>query len=272
MALGQDLPCDGQHAFRIHVADDAQHHVRRVVEGSVAGVEGLGRDLGNALHRAGDGDVCGALFVQTAQQVRIDAPVGRVLGHADLLGDDAALFVDALLSKIGNRDKGEQDAQVFLKMLGAVEVIRRHGIAGEGVWLGSVLRKLLQRVAVLGVEHLVLEIVGDAGGRIVPGIAQLELHVHAAVARGEKGIGAAVAGLWHDGNAQPVFQCFSQHGFTDARIVHFMHSLFPPPRAGNTRCPASCSVRRRRCARPSRRAAARSAPGCPPRYRWQPGR
>ena len=41
-------------------------------------------------------------------------------------------------------------------MLGAVKVIARHGVGGEGVRLRAVLRELLEGVAVLRVEHLML--------------------------------------------------------------------------------------------------------------------
>ena len=47
-------------------------------------------------------------------------------------------------------------------MIGGVEIIGRHGVGGEGIGLRAVLCQLLEGVALLGVEHLVLQIVGDA--------------------------------------------------------------------------------------------------------------
>ena len=48
------------------------------------------------------------------------------------------------------------------------------------------LARLLEGVALLGVEHLVLEIVGDPGGGIQPLAIERKAHVHAAVAGGKE--------------------------------------------------------------------------------------
>ena len=188
----------------------------------MAGIERFGRDLRNALHRTGDGDAGGGGVVQALEQVGVDPPVGRILHHADLLTDDAALLVHALLREVGDGDEREQDLQILLKVLRAVEVIGGRRVGGEGVRLRAVLAQLLQGVAVLGVEHLVLQIVRDASGRIVPHAVEPEAHIHAAVARGEKGVALAVEGFGHNGDGQSVRQRGPQHRFADAGIIRFV--------------------------------------------------
>ena len=49
-------------------------------------------------------------------------------------------------------------------MLGGVKIVSGDGVGGEGIGLGTVFGQLLQGVAVFGVELLMLQIVGDAGG------------------------------------------------------------------------------------------------------------
>ena len=93
----------------VHVAHHGQDHVGRRIERLVAVIQRLRRDVGNALHRARDGGAGGAGPVQCLQHAGIDLPVGVVLDHADLLGDDALLLGDALLRKIGNGYEGQQD-------------------------------------------------------------------------------------------------------------------------------------------------------------------
>ena len=98
----------------------------------------------------------GYLAVEGREELLVDLPVGVILHHADLLGDDAPLLVHAFLSEVGDGDKAEEDLQVLLKVLRAVEVVARQGAGGEGVGLGPVFRQVLHGAAVLGVEHLVL--------------------------------------------------------------------------------------------------------------------
>ena len=139
----------------VHVADNAEHHVFGVVKRLVAGVERFSADLRDAFHRAGNGNAGGGGAVETFEQLFVDLPVGRVLDHADFLTDDAALFFYAFVRKIGDGDEGEEDAEVFFKMLRAVKVVRGDGVARKSVGFRAVLRQLDEGVAVLCVEHLV---------------------------------------------------------------------------------------------------------------------
>jgi hypothetical protein len=74
----------------------------------VAVVEGLGRDVGDALHRAGNGGPGGVVAVQGLHHPGVELPVGVVLDHADLLADDALLLGHALRREVGRGDEGEQ--------------------------------------------------------------------------------------------------------------------------------------------------------------------
>ena len=101
----------------VHVAHHGEDHVGGGVECLVAVIQSLGSDMGNALHCTGDAGTGGVVLVQGPQHPGVDLPVGVVLDHADLLTDDALLLGNALVGEIGNGHKGQQDPQVFLKML-----------------------------------------------------------------------------------------------------------------------------------------------------------
>ena len=125
----------------------AQHHVGRVIERLVAGVQSLLRDVGDGFHRAGHAGADGVMLIQGAQQIDEHRPVGVVLDHADLLADDPPLLLHALPGEIGDRDEGEQGPQIFLEMLGGLKIVAGDGVAGEGVGRGSVGCQLLKGVA-----------------------------------------------------------------------------------------------------------------------------
>ncbi|MPM75536.1 hypothetical protein SDC9_122529 [bioreactor metagenome] len=94
----------------------------------MTGIEGLGRDVGNGLHRARHRNPDRMLLVKSGKQVRKYLPGGVVLDHADFLTDDALLLIHAFLCKIGDGDEGEQNAQVLLKFLGAFKIISGNGV------------------------------------------------------------------------------------------------------------------------------------------------
>ena len=223
--LGQDLPGNSGYLLGVHIAHHAQHHVAGVIEGPVAVVEGLGGDMADALHRPGHGDPGGTLLIQTFHQVGVDLPVRCVLHHADLLADDALLLLHALVGEIGDGDELEQDLQVLIEVLGAVEIVGGDGVAGKGVGLGAVLRQDLEGVAVLGVKHFVLQIVGDARRGVLPLAVQLKAQVHPAVAGDEKGAGLGVMGLADDPDGQAVGQGLLINPLADLRVIALGHGL-----------------------------------------------
>ena len=134
----------------------------------MAVVEGLRRDVGDALHGSGDGGPGGGDLIESPEQPGVNLPVGVVLDHADFLADDALLLVHALLGEVGDGDEGQQNLQIFVKVVRGVEVVPGHGVGGEGVGLCAVFRQFLKGVALLGVEHLVFQIVGNSGGGVHP--------------------------------------------------------------------------------------------------------
>ena len=67
----QQLPGDGGHALRCSLTHRAQHHVRRRVKRTVAGVERLGRDLRDAFDRPGHALADGVVVVERAQKLEI---------------------------------------------------------------------------------------------------------------------------------------------------------------------------------------------------------
>ena len=221
---GQDAPGQVHHMDRIHVTHSGQNHVGGRVKRLVALIERLRGDMGNALHRAGNGGSGGAVLIQCLHHAGVDLPVGVILDHTDLLADDALLLGNTLIRKIGHRHEGEKDLQILLKMLRRVEIVAGHGVGGEGVGLGAVFRQFLQGVALLGVEHLMLEIVGNARRGIQPLAVQPEPGVHAAVARGEKGVLLGVARLGHYTDLQSVGQGLPVNGLTDPLVKALIHS------------------------------------------------
>ena len=162
-------------------------------------VEGLGGNVGDALHTACDGGTGGAIYIQRLHQALVALPLGVILDHADLLPDDALLLFHRLLGEVGNGHEGEKDLQILIELLRGGEIVAGDGVGGEGVGLSTVGGQHLQGVALLGVEHLMLEVVGDACGGVQPlPVTDLKAHVHAAVRSAEQGIGAAKILLGHD--------------------------------------------------------------------------
>lgn len=103
------------------------------VERLVAGVEGIGGDVGDGLLGAGDGHPDGVVVKQALHQAVEHLVLRVVLHHADLLSDDALLLVHALLGEVGDGHKGQEDFQVIIELLRALEEIAGDGRAGEGV-------------------------------------------------------------------------------------------------------------------------------------------
>ena len=214
---------------RIHVAHHCQNHVRGGVECLVAVVQRLRCDVGDTLHRPGDRGPGSALLVQGLHHPGIELPVGVVLDHADLLADDALLLGHALLREIGDRDEGQQDLQILLKVLRGVEVVAGHGVGGEGIGLRAVFRQLLEGVTLLGVEHLVLQVVGDARRCVQPLTVQTEAGVHPAVPGGKEGVLLGVLRLGDHADLQSVGQHLPVDGLADPLVKRLLHSAVSFP-------------------------------------------
>ena len=193
----------------------------------MAVVQGLGGDAGNGLHRPGHAQADGVVLIQPLHQVGEHLPVRVVLDHADLLADDPLLLVHALLGEVGDGDEGEEGLQVLLKLLGALEVVPGDGVAGKGVGGGPVGRQLLEGVALPGVEHLVLQVVGHPGGGVVPGPVQAEPQVHTAVVCGEKGVALLKLGLGKYKHVKAVLQHLPVHPLPHPWKIQVIHGSSP---------------------------------------------
>ena len=118
----------------------------------------------------------------------------------------------------------EQDAQVLIKFLRTLDVVGRYRVAGEGVVYRPVFSQLLKGVALLGVKHLVLQVVGNPGRGVPPDPVQLETQVHAAVAHGEHGVALGIVGLADDGHLQAVVQPPAEDLLPQAGVLYRCHA------------------------------------------------
>ena len=166
-----------------------------VVERAVAAVQQIVCNFRNALNSAGDVDANRMLLVQTAQHVEEYPPAGVVVAHADLLPDNALFLGNAFRREVRRLDKGEQDLQRSLEVVGAAEEIAGLVERGERVGVGTSLGVQVEHIAVLVLEQLVFQEVGDAlrHGAVVLVRRGLELGVDRAVLCAEHGFGGAVA-------------------------------------------------------------------------------
>ena len=150
-----------------------------------------------------------------------------VLVHPNLLRDDAALLFHALRREIRLRDQPQEDLQVLLKFLRAVEIIGRHGIAREGVRTAAVRGKKVHRVVLRQVEHLVLQIVRDAVRHTMAHAAECKLRVDGAEIHAQKGIAAGKARLRHHADAQAVRQDLLPAALAQLGIFKELHASTP---------------------------------------------
>ena len=171
----------------------------------MAVLQDLRGDLTDGFDRSGDRNADGVMREHRAEQVLIGAGVGAVLIHADLLRDDAALLFHALSREPRREHHAQQNTEIFGELLGAVEIIGRHGIAGEGVRIAAVGREEVHRVVLRQIEHLVLQIVRHAVRRAAGDAAAREGRVDGAVVHAEEGVAAGKAGLRDDAEEQAVF-------------------------------------------------------------------
>ena len=166
------------------------------------------------------------IAVQRFIQADEHLPAGRVLHHAYLLTDDAALFLHVFIRKIRREHEFEQNLQILLEPVGAGEVIRRHRVAGEGIRARARAGELLECVAVLVLEHFVLEEVRHARRRVVSFALKGERGIHRAEIGREDGKRLAEALLGQITYAQTVFQRVHLHLFVQGGIV-FRHCAAP---------------------------------------------
>ena len=92
----------------------------------MAVIEGLGGNLGDALHRACNSVLYGVLPIEHGEKIIVNDNAGIVLTHGYFLGDYPLLLADRFLGEVGSGNKVEQKFQIVLKFLGAAEIIGGH--------------------------------------------------------------------------------------------------------------------------------------------------
>ena len=199
----------------------------RDIKGVIAVVERLVGDGADALHRAGNGVADGVLGKGGGKERLIDPGIGAVFVHADLLGDDSPLFFHALRGKIRRIDEIQEDFQIFLHVLGALHIIGRDVIAGEGVGVSAVAGKVLHGAAGGHVEHLVLQVVRHPLGRNHFYVVFPKSRVHGAVVHGQKSINLGKAGLGHHANQEAAGRAPFIDLLAKARICRLVHPCTP---------------------------------------------
>ena len=174
-----------------------------VIEGPVTLVKIIRRDLGNALHRAGNVNFHRVSVVKRIEQVEHHAPLRVIVIHADLLADDALLLAHRLLREIRFLHEIEQDLQRLIETVCAGEQIAGAVKGRIGIGGGTRFGIALKRVPVFALKQFVLEIMRDA---LRHGAGLLALHaeggVNRTVMRAEHGIGRTVVFLRIEQNPQ----------------------------------------------------------------------
>ena len=114
----------------------------RRIEGPMAVMEQLRRDLPDAFAAAEDRYADGMIFIKTQCQIFKHTAVRIVQMHTDLLVDDADFLLYALFRKIGCGHKFQQQFQSRFKILRTGDVVGRHIIARKGIGAGAQRSKL----------------------------------------------------------------------------------------------------------------------------------
>ena len=148
----------------VHIADDAQHHISRGIEGPVTIIEQFRGNAPDGLGRAQNGDPDGMLPIHGPHHRFKKLTVRSILVHTDLLVDDAHFLGYAFLREIGGGHKFDEQPQCLLKIVGTGDIVGSHIIAGEGIGSGSQGRQFRRHIPVpRQIEHLMLQEMGNAG-------------------------------------------------------------------------------------------------------------
>ena len=193
----------------------------------MAELQSIGRNFLDALNCARDVISYGVVLVHDAEQVFHHGRVRAVLVHFDLLRDDAALFLDALVCKIPGRDHAKEDLEILFQMLRALDVVGRHGVACKGVVRTGVFGELLHGVSFGEVKHLVLQIVRHALRGHVLFAVQEEFRVERAVVCRDERVPLGKARLFHDADKKAVREPFFKIVLAEFRKVLSYHAVTP---------------------------------------------
>ena len=146
-------------------------------------------------------------MIQTLAQAGDEPPVRAVVVHLYLLPDDALLFGDGLLCKVGVSHHAQQHVKALVQLFRGRKEVAGAVKGRESIGIRASLGELCKGIAVLILEHLVLEEMGHTGGQMHFPLPQPEIPVDGAEAGGVNDMGAGVA----------------RHGPHDARQARGQH-------------------------------------------------
>ena len=174
------------------------------------------------------------VLVEQTHHVLKDPAVRGIVVHQDLLGNDAPLLLHGFLREIRRGDKGQQQFQAAVKMLRAGEIVGGGVIAGEGVGIGPQGGEFGAHIPVGHIEHLVLQIVGNALGRLIFHPVQGEFRMDGAVGGHEIGHLPPETRLGADDDLQAVGQAPAVKPLIQHGIIRPCH--WPTPFSRNSVC------------------------------------
>ena len=177
-------------------------------------------------------------MVKALAQAGDEPPVGAVIVHLDLLPDDALLLGDGLFGEIGVPHHAQQHIQTFVQLLSGCEEVAGAVEAGERIGVGTGLRKLGESVAVLILEHFMLQKMRHTGGQMHLPPVQAEVPVNGAEAGGVDDMGAGIARHGPHEDRQPGRKHLPLvcRRFREGFALQFRHRPVPPLwSAGNSR-------------------------------------
>ena len=169
-------------------------------------------------------------MVQALEQAGDEPPVRTVIVHFDLLPDDALLLGDGLLGKIGVAYHTQQHVQTFVQLLGGGEQVAGAVKAGKGVGVGAGLCVLGKGVAVLVLEHFVLQKMRHTRRQMHRLAVQAEIPVDGAELGGIDHMGAGIArhGAHQHRQAGGQGLPLVGHGLFQQGLVILRHGQHPP--------------------------------------------
>ena len=169
-------------------------------------------------------------MVQAFEQTGDEPPVRAVIVHFDLLPDDALFFCNGLLGKVGVPHHAQQHVQTFVQLLGSREQVAGTVKAGKGVGVGARLCVLGKGIAVLVLEHFVLQKMRYTGRQMHRLPVQAEIPVDGAELGSIDHMGAGIPRHGAHQHCQAGGQGLPLvgHGLFQQGLVILRHGQHPP--------------------------------------------
>ena len=167
------------------------------------------------------------VFIHSLHQHLEDPAVRVILRHVDLLTDDALLFVNRFLRKIGGGNELQQKTQALFKILCAGEVIGSDIVAGKGIGDGAQHGEPLRHIVIRHIEELMLQIMGDARRDSMFYAVNRKFLMDGAEVRHEVAQLFRHAGAGHHCHRQAVLQGVPINGLVKGGIKTLFHHCTP---------------------------------------------